>query len=173
MKALRVAIALVVCHAVWPGFALAQPQPRSPLLLVVPEEDTTVTGAAAYRLSASTLPGYTLSLNGKALKVYPSGATASLMNLEIGENRYLLTARSGEAVIAEKAFLIIRKPPPAATPMDTLRIEEDMLEPETSCNSNAKRHPDAVSQCSTVFPWPKCPQVMPTGFAASTGPRTR
>lgn len=129
MNSPRMTITLIVCTTVWSAFAFAQTQPRSPLLLVVPEEDTTVTTAATYRLSASTLPGNMLSLNGKALKVYPSGATASLMNLEIGENRFLLSAVSREGVVAEKSFLVIRTPPMAATPLDTLRIEEEMLEP--------------------------------------------
>lgn len=109
---------------------LAQQQPREPLLIVVPEQDTTVTTSAGYRLSASTLPGNTLSLNGKPLKVYPTGATASLMPLEVGENRFTLAARNTSGVVAEKAFLVIRKPPLSSTPTDTLRIDEEMIEPE-------------------------------------------
>jgi N-acetylmuramoyl-L-alanine amidase len=129
MNSIRGMVSLILCTALWSVLVPAQTQPRPPLLLVVPGEDTTVTGSATYRLSASTLPGNTLSLNGKPLKVYPSGATASLMNLEIGENRFLLSAGTREGVVAEKTFLIIRKPPMAATPADTLRIEEEMLEP--------------------------------------------
>lgn len=120
---------VLVCHAVLSVCCLAQSQPRPPLLLVVPEEDTTTTGSATYRLSGSTLPGNTLSLNGKALKVYPSGATAALLNLEFGENRFVLSAHNVAGVVAEKVFFIVRKSPMTATPADTLRIEEEMLEP--------------------------------------------
>jgi N-acetylmuramoyl-L-alanine amidase len=108
----------------------AQQQPRPPILLVVPEQDTTVTGSAVYRLSASTLPGNSLTLNGKPLKVYPTGATATLMALEIGENVFTLAARSAAGVVAEKKFWVVRKPSLSSTPSDTLRVDDEMMEPE-------------------------------------------
>jgi len=131
MKPLVMCAGLVFSAATWSVPLGAQPQPvsRPPLLLVVPEADTTVTGSATYRLSASTLPGNTLSLNGSPLKVYPTGATATLLKLDVGENRFILSARSQAGVAAETSFLIIRTPPMMATPADTLRVDEEMLEP--------------------------------------------
>jgi N-acetylmuramoyl-L-alanine amidase len=119
-----------LCAALLCAVALrAQPVPRPALILVVPEEDTTITTSPTYRLSAGTIPGNALSLNGRSLKVYPTGATAALMNLEIGENRFLLSASNAAGTVAEKAFLIIRQKPMESTPADTLRIEGELLEP--------------------------------------------
>ena len=122
--------AVPLCAALFSTVTLhAQPVPRPALILVVPEEDTTITTSPTYRLSAGTIPGNTLSLNGRPLKVYPTGATAALMNLEIGENRFLLNASNAAGTVAEKAFLIIRQKPMESTPADTLRIEGELLEP--------------------------------------------
>jgi Glucodextranase, domain B len=56
------------------------------ILVVVPEADTTSTMSSVYRLSASTNPGRTVTVNGTAYDVFPSGAFAGLLNLDIGEN---------------------------------------------------------------------------------------
>ncbi|MDH3253331.1 MAG: hypothetical protein OEM41_11100, partial [Ignavibacteria bacterium] len=44
------------------------------VLLVVPESDTTVTSSPVYRLSGSTNPGRTVSINGTSFAVFTSGA---------------------------------------------------------------------------------------------------
>jgi N-acetylmuramoyl-L-alanine amidase len=110
-------------------YAQTPAPPRPSLLLVVPEQDTTTTSASAYRLSASTLPGCSVKLDGKALKVYPSGAFAGFLPLTVGENVYSVVAKKGDSTIATKSFVIIRTPPLKTSPPDTLAIDSVMIEP--------------------------------------------
>ena len=106
-----------------------QGQDRGLLLVVVPEEDTTVTPSAVYRLSGSTRPGCTVALDGVPQRLYPSGAFAGLLRLQVGENRFTLLARDPEGLTQEKTLLLIRKPPLESTRSDTLAIENERLEP--------------------------------------------
>lgn len=129
MASTRNSFLILACTMLLSASGAVHSQTRQPILLVVPDEDTTVTASATYRLSASTLPGNSLSLNGKPLKVYPTGATASLMTLDVGVNTFILSAKNAAATVGEKSFVVIRKPPLTSTPADTLRIDEEMLEP--------------------------------------------
>jgi len=119
----------IVALAMLAYAANAQEAARKPLLLVCPEQDTTQTSAPAYRLSGSTLPGWKVSLNDSALMVYPSGAFAGLMPLNVGENRYVLRAGAGSVRTDSLVFVIVRKKPPESTRVDTLAIEDALLEP--------------------------------------------
>ncbi len=109
--------------------ASAQEPVRPPLLLVVPDTDTTITASATYRLSGSTIPGAAVRLNGKPMRVYPTGAFVGLLRLEQGENLFTLTAVDSPDVVVTKEFLIVRKPPLTSTPRDTLAIDTVMIEP--------------------------------------------
>ncbi|MGC9093426.1 MAG: N-acetylmuramoyl-L-alanine amidase [Bacteroidota bacterium] len=101
------------------------------ILIVVPESDTTVTSSPRYRLSASTKPNSTVTINGKSLKVYPSGAFCDLMDLTVGENWFTITSRSEQGDTISKSFLIIRTKPIETTRPDSLLIEDIMMEPST------------------------------------------
>jgi N-acetylmuramoyl-L-alanine amidase len=111
--------------------AWAQPRPSlaPSILLVVPEQDTTETMTPVYRLSASATPGSTVTLNGVDQVVYPSGAFCGLLPLDVGENRFSIVASLPGGQTTEKAFLIIRQPPLAATPSDTLAIDSLRMHP--------------------------------------------
>jgi N-acetylmuramoyl-L-alanine amidase len=117
-----VAIAMVIG-------GVMQGQDRGLLLVVVPEEDTTVTPSAVYRLSGSTRPGCTVALDGVPQRLYSSGAFAGLLRLQVGENRFTLLARDPEGRTQGKTLLLIRKPPLESTRSDTLAIENERLEP--------------------------------------------
>jgi N-acetylmuramoyl-L-alanine amidase len=107
-----------------------QVQPRQNFIrLVVPESDTVDATSMTYRLSAGTLPGNRLTINGVPLKVYPSGATAGLLNLNVGENRFTLTATTPKGDSVSKSFLVVRAKPPETTPDSTLAIDTIMTEP--------------------------------------------
>lgn len=99
------------------------------ILLVVPEKDTVETSTSTYRLSASTAPGSTVSVNGKSYKVYPSGAFCGKLILAVGENPFFITSTDPTGVAVTKSFLIKRSKPIEATPVDTLRIEDIMMQP--------------------------------------------
>ncbi|MCC6396621.1 MAG: hypothetical protein IT282_06345, partial [Bacteroidetes bacterium] len=117
----------VVAALLCPGSSRSQD--RGLLLVVVPEEDTTETSSPRYRLSGSTLPGCSVTLNGVPQRVYPSGAFVGLLQLEVGENRFVLRARDPQGRDEERTLLLIRKPPLASTPSDTLAIDSLLLEP--------------------------------------------
>ncbi|HTY59490.1 MAG TPA: N-acetylmuramoyl-L-alanine amidase, partial [Bacteroidota bacterium] len=95
----------------------------------VPESDTVDAASMTYRLSAGTLPGNRLTINGAPLKVYPSGATAGLLNLNVGENRFTLTATTPKGDSVSKSFLVVRAKPPETSPDSVLAIDTIMTEP--------------------------------------------
>jgi N-acetylmuramoyl-L-alanine amidase len=97
--------------------------------LVVPESDTVGATSGTYRLSAGTAPGNKLAINGTSLKVYPSGATAGILNLNVGENHFTLTATGPKGDTVSKSFLIVRTKPAETTPDSILAIDTIMTEP--------------------------------------------
>jgi N-acetylmuramoyl-L-alanine amidase len=113
------------------GSLSSQPAPARPnfVRLVVPESDTVQASSGTYRLSAGTAPGNKLTINGTPLKVYPSGATAGLLNLNVGENRFTLTATGPKGDSVSKSFLVVRAKPPETTPDSVLAIDTIMTEP--------------------------------------------
>ena len=113
------------------GSLSSQPAPARPnfVRLVVPESDTVQASSGTYRLSAGTAPGNKLTINGTPLKVYPSGATAGLLNLNVGENRFTLTATGPKGDSVSKSFLVVRAKPPETTPDSVLTIDTIMTEP--------------------------------------------
>jgi N-acetylmuramoyl-L-alanine amidase len=97
--------------------------------IVVPEEKETTTTLSRYRLAANTLPNSTVEINGKKLKVYPSGAFVDLMNLKMGENKFeIVSINKGEKIT--EAFIIIREEDKLeSTDEDLIIIEDDMMLP--------------------------------------------
>ena len=106
------------------------PAPRPNFVrLVVPESDTVTATSATYRLSAGTLPGNRLTINGAPLKVYPTGATAGLLMLNVGDNQFTLTATTPKGDSVSKSFLVVRARPAETTPDSVLAIDTIMTEP--------------------------------------------
>lgn len=99
------------------------------LNIVIPDSTVTVTGSGAYRLAGNTVPGRAAMVNGRSLKVYPSGAFVALLPLQVGENHFLVISPDTGGVTDSAAFVVIRTPPPAAIPDDSLAIDEAMMEP--------------------------------------------
>ncbi len=99
------------------------------ILLVVPESDTVTTSSAVYRLSASTLPGNKVDVNGRPFKVYPSGAFCGRLDLAVGDNLFTITAVDPSGGRVTKDFVIRRSKPIESTPRDTLLIEDIMMLP--------------------------------------------
>jgi len=98
--------------------------------IVVPEEEITETPLSKYRLAANTLPGSKVTINGKKIKVYNSGAFVDLMKLKIGENKFTLKSihKSGKTI--SKSFTIIREDKKLiTTTTDILIIEDDLMLP--------------------------------------------
>jgi N-acetylmuramoyl-L-alanine amidase len=117
-----------VALALWLSPRLAG-QDRGLLLLVVPDDDTTRTSSATYALLGSTVPGGTASLDGRPLQVYPTGAFADLLRLQVGENRFLVVASDRDGHSRQKEIILLRKPPLQSTPADSFVIDDVMLSP--------------------------------------------
>ncbi|HXG00258.1 MAG TPA: N-acetylmuramoyl-L-alanine amidase [Bacteroidota bacterium] len=111
------------------SYAQNSPETKNFILLIIPESDTVATSSSVYRLSASTNPGNRVDVNGKEFKVYPSGAFAGLLNLEVGDNFFTITSTSPSGESITKSFLITRSKPLESTPPDTLLIEDTMMLP--------------------------------------------
>ena len=98
--------------------------------IVIPSSDTITTALKKFRLAASTLPKSRVTMNGKKLKVYRSGAFVSLMKLDIGKNVFVIRSYGRKGKKVTKTFVIIRKDITLkTTPEDTLRIEKEMMLP--------------------------------------------
>jgi N-acetylmuramoyl-L-alanine amidase len=102
------------------------------ILVVVPEADTTTTSSAVYRLSASTNPGRSVTINGNPYRVYSSGAFAGLLDLQVGENLFQIASVGAAGDTMFKSLVLLRQPPITTTPQDSLTIDDEMLEPSTS-----------------------------------------
>jgi N-acetylmuramoyl-L-alanine amidase len=101
------------------------------ILLIVPESDTVVAGTSQYRLSGSTTPGSAVSVNGKPIQVFPSGAFGGALDVAVGENPFTITSAGPSGATAVKNFLIVRPEGPKTTRADTLLIEDTRMEPSS------------------------------------------
>jgi N-acetylmuramoyl-L-alanine amidase len=133
-RSLRIGLASILLFAVClipAEAALAQGAPPRPnfVRLVVPESDTVRASSGTYRLSVGTAPGNRLTINGSPLKVYPSGAAAGLLTLNVGENRFTLNATGAKGDSISKSFLVIREAPPETSPDSALVMDTIMTEP--------------------------------------------
>ena len=137
---LRTAVLLLsACLATSPAMSQRSPKDSSFILLVVPESDTTITPSSAYRLSASTNPGNKVTINQKPFRVYPSGAFVGLLDLQVGENVFTIVSKNEKGDSVSRAFLINRSKPLTSTPLDTLAIEDVMMEPYASLRNKSSK----------------------------------
>ncbi len=99
------------------------------LRVIVPESDTSVTGSPRHRVSASTLPTAKAFINGREVKVYPSGAFCGVVNVPVGSSVLRLVVRAINGDSLAKEFLVQRPEPPKTSPRDTIVIDSVMMEP--------------------------------------------
>jgi N-acetylmuramoyl-L-alanine amidase len=99
------------------------------LRLVIPESDTLVTALSRYRFAGSTSADATVRLNGKPVRVYPSGAIAGLMDLEVGQNRFVFAATRAGGDTLQKTLTIFRLPPLESSVRDSLLLEDTLMTP--------------------------------------------
>ncbi len=100
------------------------------LRVVLPDRDTVKYGASRHRIAASTNPTSKAFINGKEVKVYPSGAFVGLFtDIKVGETPLRLAVKNEQGDSLYKDFLFIRSEGLKSTPKDTLRIEDVMMQP--------------------------------------------
>ncbi len=134
--------------------------PRLPFIrLIVPDADSSVTAFPSYRLSASTTPGSTVTLNGNPMRVYLSGAFAGLLDLRIGNNMFTITARDPSGPMRTRSFAITRIPPASSTSPDSLVLEDALMEPQV--DAWLRDHEQLTVQCKGT---PGCTATFLEGF---------
>ncbi len=100
------------------------------LNIVIPASDTVKTELSRYRLAANTLPGSKVTINGKKIKVYKSGAFVYLFKLKTGENKFTITSRNKRGRIIKEIVFVREDHKLVTTHEDRLRIEDDMMLPD-------------------------------------------
>jgi N-acetylmuramoyl-L-alanine amidase len=99
------------------------------LRIVVPEQDTTRSSFSRHRIAGCTNPSSKVSLNGKELKVYPSGAFVSLMNIAVGINpaHVVTLGMNGDSLV--KDFFFVRPEAPKPLSHEPASIDTQSVEP--------------------------------------------
>ncbi len=98
--------------------------------IVIPDSDTIKTKLSRYRLAANTLPSSKVTINGKRVKVYKSGAFVYLFKLDVGENKFTIISRNKSGKAVKELVFVREKKELTSTPEDTLRIEDEMMLPD-------------------------------------------
>ncbi len=107
-----------------------QAQKKNYISIVVPEEMNIETPLSKYRLAANTLAGSEVTINGKKIKVYNSGAFVDLMKLKFGENKFTLKSKYKNGKTIKKSFSIFRKDKKLKTSTKSkLVIDDEMMLP--------------------------------------------
>ena len=99
------------------------------LRVVVPGEDTTQSVSPRHRVAGCTNPTSKAFVNGKEVKVYPSGAFVSLLDLSYGVNKLHVMVRGISGDSLTKDFLLIRPEPPKPLTHDPAVIDAQSIEP--------------------------------------------
>jgi N-acetylmuramoyl-L-alanine amidase len=118
---------LIAQSSVYP---IRPPMPDSLFLSVQrPDKDTIKTILSRYRIAACTRPEAKAFINGKQVRVYPSGAFVNLVELKFGINIIHFTVKSVTDDSLWKDFIVIRQEPLKNSPRDTIVIEQALMEP--------------------------------------------
>ncbi len=99
------------------------------LRVVVPDRDTTRTSGPRYRIAASTNPAAKAFINGKEMKVYPSGAFVTLLNVSVGLNPVHVTVRGAKGDSLVKDFFFVRPEPSKPLTHEPAVIDAQSVEP--------------------------------------------
>ncbi len=103
---------------------------RNYIQIVIPDSDTIKTELSRYRLAANTLPSSKVTINGKRVKVYKSGAFVYLFKLDVGENKFTIISRNKRGKVVKELVFLREEKKLVSTPEDTLRIEDEMMLPD-------------------------------------------
>jgi len=99
------------------------------LRVVVPGDDTTRSNSPKHRIAGCTNPTSKAFVNGKELKVYPSGAFVSLLDLAYGINKLHIMVRGVNGDSLTKDFFFLRPEPPKTLTHEPAVIDAQSVEP--------------------------------------------
>ena len=97
--------------------------------IVVPGEDTTHSGSSHHRVAGCTNPTSKAFVNGKQVKVYPSGAFVSLLDLSYGLNKLHITVVGAKGDSLARDFFFVRPEPPKPLAHEPAIIDAQSIEP--------------------------------------------
>lgn len=102
------------------------------LRMMIPDRDTLRVSTGRQRIAASTHPSAKAFVNGKELKVYPSGAFVSLLQFPVGTNSLRVMVQSPAGDSLWRDFVVVRPDPPKPLPREPLAIDVASIEPSQS-----------------------------------------
>lgn len=98
--------------------------------MVLPGRDTTNVFGSRHRIAGSTVPTAKAFLNGKEVKVYPTGAFVGLMtDLQVGDTplRIVVKKENGDSIARD--FVFRRSEGLKSSPSDEIVIDDAMMQP--------------------------------------------
>ncbi len=101
------------------------------IYFAVPGKDSVVTFAPTYRLSGSTLPNSQLFVNGKKLKLYPTGAFAGLLKLPGEKNVFRFVSINNNDSISSTVTIYRKYFTKPNIPPDSLIISDQSYLPNS------------------------------------------
>lgn len=105
-------------------------QKENYISIIVPEEKVTTTNLSKYRMAANTLPKSKVTINNEKIKVYDSGAFATLLNLENGENKFEIISEINGKSVKEEFIIIKEEKILESTSENELIIEDELMLPQ-------------------------------------------
>lgn len=99
------------------------------LRFVSPGRDTIRSNSPRAQVAACTNPSAKVFLNGKEVKVYPSGAFVSLLSLSVGVNSLHVLAQGVNGDSLVKDFVFVRPEPPKPLTHEPAVIDAQSVEP--------------------------------------------
>ena len=116
----------------WSQIPVPPTPPKSDSLylrVVLPDRDTVQTTLPRQRIAASMNPSGRAFVNGKELKVYPSGAFVALLPIAVGENpvRFVVRSSSGDSIVRD--YLFVRPEPPKPLGHEPAMIDTASIKP--------------------------------------------
>ncbi len=97
--------------------------------IVVPGQDTTRSNSPRHRIAGCTNPSSEAFVNGKELKVYPSGAFVSLLDLSYGINKVHILVRGVNGDSLTRDLFFLRPEPPKPLTHEPAVIDPQSVEP--------------------------------------------
>lgn len=125
---MRAFISIVLLSLFTGIFTYAHAQANPALLVIVPESDTSAS-AATQRVSGCTVPEAKVTLNGRDVRVYPTGAFGGVVDVPAGLSTLVIAAILPDGMKFERSFVLNRPLPSTPSPIDPLTIETQGMEP--------------------------------------------
>jgi len=100
------------------------------LRVAIPGQDTTRSSSPRHRVAACTNPASKAYVNGKEVKVYPSGAFVSLLDLPYGITRLHIVVNGAKGDSLTKDMYFVRPEPPKPLTHEPAVIDAQSIEPK-------------------------------------------